>query len=328
MKRIIFAVSVSLISITGVANAFSDIVFTDKVYPATQYLNARGIIKGYTDNTFKPDTVINRAEAVKIILSAAEIPVLESVLDQQFNDVPDDAWFAPFVDQGLSLNIITPKDKFEPAREVNRAEFLKMMCLALQVDPAKYTLDRKSVDVPDDAWFAPYVNFAVKFDILDRETDQKAFPNKSITRREAADILFRTLQKGHALRVQTLLDLTENQLIATLQFLELQKLPEASLSISMGERFIQYSLELLPNNTTVLSAKSTTEAVKNLVGAYVAGTNGQLDDVITASQKAWQLAEEAGKLNEKHTNMTQMIQTLAHDLAAKAREEQVDSATE
>ncbi|NJP03779.1 S-layer homology domain-containing protein, partial [Candidatus Gracilibacteria bacterium] len=216
---------------TGVANAFSDVAFTDKIYPATQYLNSQGVIKGYSDNTFQPDKVINRAEAVKIILSAAEIPVLESISTPSFRDVPSDSWFAPFVEQGLTLKIVTPQEKFDPTREVNRAEFLKMMCLALQVDPNKYTLDVKSVDAPDDAWFAPYINFAIKFDILDRAADQKAFPEKSITRREAADMLFRTLQKGHALRVQTLLDLTENQLIATLQFLELQKLPEASLSI-------------------------------------------------------------------------------------------------
>src|SRR5688572_28380786 len=78
-------------------------VHDDYVYAdAVAHAYGRGIVRGYPDGTFRPESPINGAEFVKILLRAnfPDVSSNSACLDQgllRFQDVPVDAWFANYV---------------------------------------------------------------------------------------------------------------------------------------------------------------------------------------------------------------------------------------
>ena len=62
-------------------------------------IQREGIVQGYSDQTYRPDNFLNRAEFTKIIIEAvytsSEIQNFLSIIDiALFNDVDGAAWFA------------------------------------------------------------------------------------------------------------------------------------------------------------------------------------------------------------------------------------------
>ncbi len=65
---------------------------------------ALGIISGYGDKSFKPDQKITKAELLKILLKASKAPIND--LQKAFIDVPEFAWFYPFVVAARTLDLV------------------------------------------------------------------------------------------------------------------------------------------------------------------------------------------------------------------------------
>lgn len=318
------SLSFAVLLFSPMASAFSDIQITNPLYVSTTYMSEKDIIGGYPDGSFGPEKIINRAEALKIILLATEKPVAEKV-EQRFGDVPADAWFARFVTFAADANIVSgdgETGEFAPGRTVNRAEFLKMLVLAFDIDTSKFVLNVPSKDVPEDAWFAPYMNFAVKFEVMSQDANEMAYPSQALTRGEAAQYIFNMLKKGQGLNPQLLLNLTEAHLVKSLEFMENGQVAGAGLVVGTAEQYadIVSQINSVANNSVVKGAVKTTEALKHLVGAYSAGENGRVEDVIVASKAAWAAADESLIDNPKNQVTADKIKGLASGLAAQARE--------
>jgi hypothetical protein len=324
MKKSSIAFVVAILLSVSQVGAFPDVETTNPYYLATTYLTEKGIIQGYEDGSFGIDKPINRAEALKIILVAADKKLKEDFAGK-FTDVPKEAWFSKYVETAAEMEIVSgdgATGNFVPARQVNKAEFLKMVFKTFEINPADYekVLDIIPSDVSADAWFAPYLKFAAKFKIIDLDAEEKAFPAKALSRGEAVDILFKTLNKGRGLDPQVLLNLAEKHLINTVNLLETGDLLNAGLNVGVAEKTMIILNNFLPDNLTVKSSTKIADSIKNLVGAYVSGSNGQVDSVLTASGNAWNLADEAEKINpEQTTGITVKIKDLAHSIAEKAR---------
>ncbi len=326
MKRILSAFALSLTLLTSLVFAiFPDVPQTSNYYLPVTYLTDKGVIKGYPDGSFGPEKPINRVESLKVLLVASDKKIDENFAGK-FADVPSDAWFAKYVETAANLGIVSGDGNtgnFVPARQVNKAEFLKMVMKAFEIDPADYAsvLNVQPADVPDEAWFAPYLKFAAKFKIIDLDANNNANPAKFLSRGEAVDILFRILTKGRGLDPQVLLNIAEKHLISTVAMLEKGDLLNAGLNVGIAEKVMIILNDFLPKNLTVQSSTKITDAIKNLVGAYVSGENGQSDAVLQASGNAWRLADEAEKLNPEQTKgITVKIKDLAHSIAEKTRE--------
>lgn len=63
-----------------------------------------GWIDGYPDGTFQPSQNVNKAEALKIILNAFNEDV--SAPEQHFNDSPNSAWYAGYLETAVDKNYI------------------------------------------------------------------------------------------------------------------------------------------------------------------------------------------------------------------------------
>jgi len=88
-----------------------------------------GIINGYADNTVRPDAQITRAEALKILILAANLPPPNDEIFSHFSDVPRSAWYTLYVDRAVRDGLVSGyKDgTFKPGNIMSRAEFAKII---------------------------------------------------------------------------------------------------------------------------------------------------------------------------------------------------------
>lgn len=56
----------------------------------------RTIVKGYDDNTFRPSSIVNKAEYLKMLFLTGGITPTETLAANPYDDVPKDAWYAPY----------------------------------------------------------------------------------------------------------------------------------------------------------------------------------------------------------------------------------------
>ncbi|KKQ72003.1 MAG: Oligopeptide ABC transporter substrate binding protein [Candidatus Peregrinibacteria bacterium GW2011_GWA2_38_36] len=183
ISSIILAIACLLVTFTAPQTTyafFADIQATNPYSDAINYLESYNIIKGYEDGTFKPDNPVSRAEFLKIIVLSSGYD-LNSTSSISFKDVPENAWYTPYVKKAASEGIITGyKDgTFRPAQPINQAEALKIIGIA-----QKWKIVSTSGE-----WYLPYSNFAQQKYLIDENVFN---PNIPITRGLTSEIIYRT----------------------------------------------------------------------------------------------------------------------------------------
>lgn len=104
-----------------------------------------------------------------------------------------------YKDQGIAINDI----RFEPDRNVTRAEFVKMLVRSLS---CRYTFegtDSHFGDIGSDRWYAEYITFAVNHHWINGYGDGTFRPDAPISRAEAAKILANAIQLPNDPKAQT-----------------------------------------------------------------------------------------------------------------------------
>ena len=126
-------------------SCFIDVKSTNWFSPYICYAKAKGWVKGYSDNSFHPSGHISRAEAIKLILYAYLFDVPESVSKSNFDDVPVDAWYAPYVQTAYELDLIEPDeyDNFYPGNMITRAEVAQIIYNAINVGEKDEELEQE-----------------------------------------------------------------------------------------------------------------------------------------------------------------------------------------
>lgn len=171
---------------------FTDLPSTSVYAQAVAYLKERSIVKGYEDGTFRPDAPINRAEYIKILLTAQGIIPSVTEYHDCFPDVQKE-WYAPYVCFAKSHMMIMgyPDGKFRPEQMVNRAEAVKMFVTnfgAVQTSKVTFT------DVPVAAWYASYIATAEAWHVLSESPYSKFYPSEFMKRGPMCSILYAYLK--------------------------------------------------------------------------------------------------------------------------------------
>lgn len=177
--------------------SFNDVGADHRYFEAINALEKMGVLEGYADGSYKPEQQINRAEALKIILLGSNINVPNDVISSPFPDVSVDTWYAPIVSQAKLEGIVSGDDDtglFRPGDTINLAEILKVLLEAnqrnvLMPDNGPYA------DVPVDAWYAGYFEYAKKLKLLDQSSHESVFPNQQVTRGMMADLMYQLTVK-------------------------------------------------------------------------------------------------------------------------------------
>ncbi len=149
------------------ARSLSDIQ-SSKNRLAIDYLNAKGVISGYPDGTFRPQNTVNRAELLKILVGGQGAAPTASQYKDCFPDVTVE-WFAPFVCYAKELGWVSgySDGTFRPANTVNTAEAIKMVVNAQGYQVPESVPAPLFGDVDNGAWYASYVKAAKDRGILE-----------------------------------------------------------------------------------------------------------------------------------------------------------------
>ncbi|MFH1218242.1 MAG: FlgD immunoglobulin-like domain containing protein [Candidatus Peregrinibacteria bacterium] len=178
---------------------FQDVDQNNRYCDAITWAKANGVVAGYADGSFQPDTTINRAEALKVILEAMNVNILNSDGGNYgFSDVNGRAWYAPYLATALSLGIVNgySDGTFRPENTMIRVEGLKMI---LETAKVKYGIviptqnySQPYFDTPNEPstkWYLSYVWFAKTYDLNDNEN--YFYPSSNMTRGQMVDMLYR-----------------------------------------------------------------------------------------------------------------------------------------
>ena len=109
-----------------------------------------------------------------------------------FTDVPESRWSYPYIQQLYDAGVVsgTSATTFEPTANVTRAQFVTMLAGLQGADVSAYT-SGKFADVPADAWYAPYVNWAAENGVVYGVSDTAFAPDAEISRQDMAAMLYR-----------------------------------------------------------------------------------------------------------------------------------------
>jgi hypothetical protein len=307
--------------------SFSDVPSTHPAHDAIVYLRDQGLIKGYADGTFKPNQEVDRAAAVKMILAGrvTDDQVI-GLANPGFTDIPSDAWYTGYVAKAKEFGIIDGPPKatsFNGSRPVIRAEFLKLLLLAQQMNPSSYSEIQSPLanDVNDpNAWFYPYFRLGLATSIVDIDPNGMLYPEKKMTRGDVAMSVYLLLMYKQNRRTQALLTNTETELAGNVMpNLNAQGLAAAKMAHARALVAVRGALTSRPDSAVVKGAVKVTEGLGALVEAYEAGVSGNPDQVITLAGKAYNLSVQAKEFSPSLDTIVTNIQTIAHNMAEEAR---------
>ena len=142
---------------------------------------------------FVPTTLNPSVDTASVFVTGPETLVVASNATQ-FTDVPSDFWARGAIETLAAANVINgfPNGTFEPNAAMTRAQFVKMLVLALGLAPGSGSTN--FTDVPADAWYAPYVSAAVQAGLVTGMTATTFDPNATVTREDVAVLLARALK--------------------------------------------------------------------------------------------------------------------------------------
>ena len=153
-----------------------------------------GILKGVDEDSFEPDSKVNRAEFCTMIYRALGLENAGS--GQMFGDVSSDKWYYESVQAVAEKGIINGDGRnFNPENQMTRQEMAKVIWASIadkvptpSVDVASYS---DAAEVSD--WAKGAINSLSFYKILEG-SDGQFRPNASMTRAEAAAVISRVLR--------------------------------------------------------------------------------------------------------------------------------------
>lgn len=110
-----------------------------------------------------------------------------------FTDISDYAWAKDGITELYTKNIISGYDdgSFRPGINVTRAEFVKMLVLALNIDVSAAEEKSGFGDVSEDMWHYDYINAAWNIGLVTGDDNGMFNPDSSISREDIAVIVYR-----------------------------------------------------------------------------------------------------------------------------------------
>ena len=172
---------------------FNDIAGVDWAEEAIIALAMRGVVSGYDEYTFKPLQNITREEFIKMVVNALGIGLNASAAG--FEDVDQDAWYAPYVNAAYERGIIKgiSDTEFGVGREIKRED---MAVIIGRLANGNTAAEQKE-PFADDADIADYAKEAVyslyNAGRLSGIGDNMFGPKQIVNRAQAAKLIYDTL---------------------------------------------------------------------------------------------------------------------------------------
>lgn len=155
-------------------------------------LNAKGIISGYTDGSFRPDNSITRAEFAKLLVSVSGKGL---TYNKTFTDVNEDDWFFAYISAAAEIGIVNglSDGSFNPNGLITRQDAAVMIH---RLAKFKGYIPEGKKEFADSADIAPYATEAIgalAANAVVDGSDGYFRPLNNTTRAEAAALIYKLL---------------------------------------------------------------------------------------------------------------------------------------
>lgn len=202
---LILSLLFSLFSPLSEAKFVDEDEFPSWAEDAIELVNEKRIMTGYGDGRFAPDELLNRAQAVTLLLRIKAIDAEEDDGESGFDDVPSGAWYRKAVSSSVKRGWIKGRGhrRFDPEANLTRAEWAAMVARVFELDLNHIEGEHEYYDVPARVWFTPYV-YAMAENGLTRFPNTDYYrPEKLVTRAEAAWTMASILGKPRLMGTST-----------------------------------------------------------------------------------------------------------------------------
>ena len=182
---------------------FNDIAGYEWAENAINKLVENYVVNGITNTEFAPDRYITREEFVKMITAGLRLTGAEA--EVTFGDVKESDWFYPYIGAAQRANIVTgdTENNFGVGKNITRQDAAVMVSRALTASGAALETVN-DISFNDENDISGYAKSAVsklaKAGIINGMDDGSFAPQNSITRAEAAQMLYGFLSKAGLLK--------------------------------------------------------------------------------------------------------------------------------
>ena len=262
---------------------FTDVKETDWFYKDVMELTRRGLISGYSDNTFKPNAQIRVDEFTKILISA---------IDENIKPSQSNYWADSYINRAKELGIIQDGEFTNYTRYITRGEMARMIALAGESVKEKGI----SLDVPDN--YKSYYYLITDYSTLDSNSKDIALKvfvsgiisgfsdgsfgfDKNATRAEASAIIMRFLDKERRRIPELPLDFSNTLSVEefTTQLLKAMG-KEATMEYAQKMGYVRPSAEYPSYDKPILRREATLTMARimdELTGVTALFTSGDND---------------------------------------------------
>lgn len=157
-----------------------------------QYIFDRGIVTGFPDGTYRPESTITRAEAMTMIGRALGLKT--DATKHYFKDVKTDSYAAGYINKAYELGYIkgVTSTSFNPESPIKRGDMAVIMKRVFELTSSG---DSTFSDVDASKYYAEAVQATYENGIVQGYKIDNTFrPEASITRAENAEILSKSLK--------------------------------------------------------------------------------------------------------------------------------------
>lgn len=186
---------------------FKDVAKSYWAFDYIMEMEERGVLSGYPNGNFYPNNTITRGEFSKIMCLAANMTV-NPVSNTSYDDVKSTDWFAPYVEAGkyyLSGYVSDGKKYYMPNDNALREDIAVALVKLKGYDTSLY--DESILKAMFTDWQSisegarKYVSVAVEKGLISGYEDDTFRGQNTITRAEAATLLWRAYQYGNGNKV-------------------------------------------------------------------------------------------------------------------------------
>ncbi len=178
--------------------AFNDLASVAWAQEAINKLSEKGIVSGDGNGLFRPNDSVTREEFLKMLITAFGFEASAEVVP--FEDVPADAWYAPYVSAAYKLGITSGKSEtvFGAGDNITREEMAALISRVFTV-LGKPIAAGDSAEFTDEAAVSEYALDAVKAlqsaGIITGMEDGSFRPAELSTRAQAAVVIYRAMSR-------------------------------------------------------------------------------------------------------------------------------------
>lgn len=235
-KKYLFSIMLAAILLTQTAKASVTDLNGHWSKNIIEFLINENVIKGYSDNTIRPEKNITRAE---FFITVNRMFDFSKKTNINFNDITGSEWYADDIKIAVGEGYISgySDNTIKAENNITRQEAAFIIQKILNIPDDKEGLNKFSDKDTIDAWSKGAIGATAKNDIINGYSDGKFYPKKNITRAEA----FTMIKKAYDFKNDNL------------KFLESEKyeLPKTVSSQNEWKKAVNYAVDNMHDSITL-----------------------------------------------------------------------------